>query len=118
MLKKRFAYSYEDYEDNDKSAETMVAEILVDPELAQIGSIEIGSWGNAWEDSCQAIIDGIVANKAAFAHVEELAIGIMDFEDCEISWIIQGRLFPPVAGAAWSQAFDHPGQHGTCAGRY
>lgn len=90
MLKKRFAYSYEDYEDNDKTAETMTADILADPEFAQAGSIEIGSWGNAWEESCQAIIDGIVANKAAFAHVEELAIGIMDFEDCEISWIIQG----------------------------
>ena len=90
MLKKRYAYSYEDYEDNDKSAKTMVAEILADPEFAQVESLEIGCWGNAWEDSCQPIIDGMIEKRADFAKVQELAIGIMDFEDCEISWIIQG----------------------------
>ena len=91
MTKKRFAYTYEDYEDNNKTAETMVADILADEAFAQIDALEIGCWGNAWEDSCQAIIDGMVENKAAFAHIEDLAIGIMDFEDCEISWIIQGN---------------------------
>ena len=68
----------------------MTADILADPEFAQAGSIEIGCWGEAWDDSCQPIIDGIIAHQEAFAHVEELAIGIMDSEDCEISWIIQG----------------------------
>lgn len=90
-MQKRYTYTYEDYEDNNKTAETMVEEILADPEFAQVDSLEIGNWGNAWEDDCQAIIDGMVEKKEAFVHVQELAIGIMDMEDCEISWIMQGN---------------------------
>ncbi len=89
-MKKRFAYTYEDYEDNQKNAETVMADILADEEFSRVTAWEIGSWGDAWESSCQPIIDGIIAHQADFAQVEELAIGIMDFEDCEISWIIQG----------------------------
>lgn len=89
-MQKRYTYTYEDYEDDNKTAETMVEEILADPEFAQVDSLEIGNWGNAWEDNCQPILDGMVANKDAFAHVQELAIGIMEMEDCEISWIMQG----------------------------
>lgn len=90
-MQKRYTYTYEDYEDNKKTAETMVADILADPEFPQVDVLEIGSWGNAWEDDCQAIIDGIVAKKEAFAHVQELTIGMMEMEDCEISWIMQGN---------------------------
>lgn len=90
-MQKRYTYTYEDYEDNNKTAETMVEEILADPEFAQVDALEIGNWGNAWEDDCQAIIDGMVEKKEAFVHVQELAIGIMDMEDCEISWIMQGN---------------------------
>lgn len=89
-MKKRFAYTYDDYEDNHKTAETMVADILDDEAFEHIKALEIGSWGNAWEDSCQPIIDAMIARCADFAHVEDLSMGIMDFEDCEISWIIQG----------------------------
>lgn len=91
MTKKRYAYSYDDYEDNHKNVETMVTDILADPDLAKITEIEIGSWGDAWEDSCQAIIDDIIINKEAFDHIEKLAIGIMDYEECEMSWIMQGN---------------------------
>lgn len=96
-MKKRYAYTYEDYEDNNKSSQTMVADILADPEFAQVDSVEIGSWGDCWEGGSQAIVDAIIDNKNAFDHIEELSIGIMDYEDCEISWIIQAdyeKLFP------------------------
>ena len=36
------------------------------------------------------MIDDIVANKEKFSHITSLFIGDMDFEECEVSWIIQG----------------------------
>lgn len=51
----------------------------------------IGSWGSAWEDGCQKILDEIADNGAGFAHVEKLFVGDMDYEECEVSWIIQGN---------------------------
>ena len=50
----------------------------------------IGSWGNAWEDDCQELIDGIVKNAERFSNIESLFFGDMGYEDCEVSWIIQG----------------------------
>lgn len=87
---KRYEYDYGDYEDG-KTPETMVEEILADPEFPQVTELTIGSWGNACEYDCQAIIDGIVNNKEKFAHVDSLFIGDMDYEECEVSWILQGN---------------------------
>lgn len=87
---KTYSYDYEDYEDNGKTAGTMVQEILEDPELPDLEGIIIGSWGGAWEEDCQALIDGFVAYKDKFSHIKKLFIGDMDFEECEVSWIMQG----------------------------
>lgn len=88
---KTYGYEWEDYDENGKSAETMIAEIMEDEEFSQIEELIIGCWGEAWEDSCQPIIDGIVENKEKFAHIKSLFFGDMDYEDCEVSWIIQGN---------------------------
>lgn len=90
---KKYLYEYEDYEDGDKSSSTLVADILADPEFAGIDELIVGCWGEAWDDNdgAQAIIDGIVENKEKFAHIKSLFIGDMDFEECEVSWIIQGN---------------------------
>lgn len=87
---KTYEYDYDDYEDGGKSAGTMVKEILEDPEFAELTEVVIGDWGNAWEDDCQEIIDGIVENADRFSHIESLFIGDMDYESCEVSWIMQG----------------------------
>lgn len=87
---KRFAYEYEEYEDGSKGAGTLIADIMGDEEFDSLEEIVIGCWGEAWEDSPQPLIDGIVANAGAFSHIKSLFIGDMDFEDCEVSWIIQG----------------------------
>lgn len=90
MKIKRYHYTYEDHEDENKDSTTMIPDILNDPELEELEGIEIGSWGNAYEENCQSIINGLIAHKERFSHIKELSIGIMDYEDCEISWIMQG----------------------------
>ena len=87
---KTYEYEYDDYEDGSKNAETMVDDILNDPEFPDLNEVVIGDWGNGWEDSCQDIIDGIIEHADRFSHIERLSIGDMDYESCEVSWIMQG----------------------------
>ncbi len=90
MKSKLYVYDYDAYEEEGKGADTMVADILADPDLPGLEEIRIGSWGNAYEDGCQPIIDQIVANAEQFSHIRKLFIGDMDYEECEVSWIVQG----------------------------
>jgi len=73
-----------------KGPKTMIPEILADSEFPSLTELVIGDWGTSWEEGCQQMIDDIVANKEKFSHITSLFIGDMDFEECEVSWIIQG----------------------------
>ena len=86
---KTYEYDYDEYGDG-KSASTMGEEILADPEFAGLKELVIGDWGSAWDEECQPIIDGIVEHADLFSHIERLFIGDMDYESCEVSWIMQG----------------------------
>lgn len=90
---KKYSYEYEEYEDGEKSVETIVADILADPEFPNLEEVVIGCWGEAWDDDdgAQTIIDDIIKNKEKFTHIKSLFVGDMDFEECEVSWIIQGN---------------------------
>lgn len=88
---KTYSYTWEDYNEGDKSVETLIPDILADEELPQIEELIIGCWGEAWDESCQAVLDGMIENKEKFAHIKRLFVGDMDYEDCEVSWIIQGN---------------------------
>ncbi|MDE7310106.1 MAG: STM4015 family protein [Eubacterium sp.] len=85
-----YSYTYEQYEDDDRSSDSMVEDILADPDFPRLKELIIGDWGDAWEDSCQPILNGIVEHAKQFSHIEKLFIGDMNYEQCEVSWIIQG----------------------------
>ena len=89
---KRFAYTYEDYEEGGKTAKDLFQEIINDAELPSLEEIVIGSWGDPWGESeddeekgVQAIVNGIVANKEAFSHIKSLFSEI---------WIMRTAKFP------------------------
>lgn len=89
---KTYSYTYDQYEDEGKNASTMTGDILADPEFPQLDEVIIGSWGGAWEEEgCQPILDGIISHAEDFSHVRHLFIGDMDYEECEVSWIVQGN---------------------------
>lgn len=88
---KTYDYDFDQYEDENKGPDTMIEDILADPELPQLTELIIGSWGASYEDSCQPIIDGIIEHADRFSHIEKLFIGDMGIEYCEVSWIIQGN---------------------------
>ena len=76
---KTYSYDYDAYEDG-KNPETMVKDILADPEFTGLDELIIGSWGSAYEDGCQPIIDAIVRNAGQFSHITKLFVGDMDYE--------------------------------------
>lgn len=88
-ISKFYSICYEEYDDG-KGVEDLLKKILDDPDLPDLKELVIGSWGNAWEDDCQELIDGIVKNAERFSNIESLFFGDMGYEDCEVSWIIQG----------------------------
>ena len=87
---KTYSYDYDEYEAG-KCSKTMVGDILADPELSGLEEIIIGSWGDPWEGSAQDILDAMVEHKENFSHIKSLFVGDMNFEECEVSWIIQGN---------------------------
>ncbi len=89
MKAKKYSYDYEQYEEG-KTSGTMIDEILSDPEFPELTELIIGEWGGCWENDCQKIIDGIVEHKEGFSNITSLFIGDMDYEECEVSWIMQG----------------------------
>lgn len=87
---KIYSYDYEEYEDGSKSASTMGADIIADPELPSLTELVIGCWGDAWDESCQPVIDALISHADRFSQIEKLFIGDMGYEECEVSWIMQG----------------------------
>ncbi len=88
---KKYSYDFDQYEEEGKGSDTLVEDILADPEFPQVTELIIGDWGNSWEEECQPIIEGIIANAQRFSHVEKLFIGDMEYDECEVSWIMQGN---------------------------
>lgn len=86
---KRYSYEYEEYEDGKKGADTMLSEIMADAEFASLEELVIGCWGETWDENLQPIVDGIVENAQKFSHIKSIFFGDMDYEECEVSWIMQ-----------------------------
>ncbi len=87
---KTYSYDYDEYE-SGKNAGTMAEDILADPEFSDLEELIIGGWGGEYEDDCQPILDAIADNPDRFSHITKLFVGDMDFEVCEVSWIMQGN---------------------------
>ena len=82
---------YYTHYDSGTSIEDLAEKILNDPKREDLKHITLGDWGDGGEgESCQAVIDMFVENADKFSHLESLFLGDMDYESCEVSWIVQG----------------------------
>ncbi|MEJ8304586.1 STM4015 family protein [Saccharibacillus sacchari] len=93
MTEIKLTIGYDEYEDGQKM-ETLIAELAEKPEAAQLSSLIIGSWGGAYEDSSESIVAELVRQKDRFPALRSLFVGDMDYEECEVSWIMQSNLNP------------------------
>ena len=86
----KYLISYEEFDKGEGAAE-LLQRILDDAEFPGQTELVIGNWGDTFEkEGSQTLIDGIIENKDYFSNVEKLFIGDMDYEECEVSWIVQG----------------------------
>lgn len=44
---KKYSYEYEEIDEQEKSCETIVGDILADPEFANLEEVVIGCWGGS-----------------------------------------------------------------------
>ncbi|MGL5434054.1 MAG: STM4015 family protein [Lachnospiraceae bacterium] len=98
---KKYYFTYEESDEAGAGPKDLLNRILEDDQLPSLKAVIIGYWGECYDMSPQEIIDGIIEHKDQFAHIESLYIGDMDYEECEVSWIIQGnysRLFAALPG--------------------
>lgn len=63
-------------------------------EAAEISFLSLGAWEEPWDCGCDDALKVLIRNKASFPNVTGMFIGDMNFEECEISWIIQTDLTP------------------------
>ena len=66
---KVYSYAYEDYESGEKGVQSMVEDILADPDFPGLTDLAVGDWGDTWDESCQPILDGIVEHAEQFSHI-------------------------------------------------
>jgi hypothetical protein len=65
--------------------------LLADPLAGDIEALIIGPWEEAHESGIQSFIDELVGKANRLPRLCALFVGEMTYEDCEISWIIQGN---------------------------
>lgn len=82
-----------EYDDSRRMPE-LIDEFLAQVDAAQLDALVIGMWSEPYEASANAVIAKLVERAAQLPALRALFIGDMTFEECEISWIVQGDYSP------------------------
>ncbi len=62
------------------------------PNIAEMDTLVIGEWNEAAEgEGCDDVLEKIVELKDSFSGLKHLFVGDMNYEECEMSWIIQAN---------------------------
>lgn len=78
-----------EYDDKTTMAQ-LLGSFLDATDKSRLDALAIGMWNDAYEQSCQEALDLLVARKDELTALKALFIGDITYEECEISWIIQG----------------------------
>ncbi|AIQ27854.1 hypothetical protein P40081_06390 [Paenibacillus sp. FSL P4-0081] len=93
MTAVKLSIDYDAFEEG-KRIETEIEQLSKSPEAAEVSSLTIGDWGQAYENSSEDAVQALVKLSASFPALRRLFIGEMGYEECEISWITQTDLSP------------------------
>jgi len=62
------------------------------PNIAEMDTLIIGAWNGAGEGtSCEDVVGKLIELKDKLSGLKHLFIGDMDYEECEMSWIVQAN---------------------------
>lgn len=79
-----------EYDDEGQPLEALLDAFLQQVDKSRLDALVIGLWNQAYESSVQSLLDHLVSRCAELPALRALFIGDITYEQCEISWIIQG----------------------------
>ena len=82
-----------DYDDTRKMPE-LIDSFLARADKATLEALVIGMWGEPYEAGADAVIAALASHASQLPALRALFIGDMTYEECEISWIVQGSYKP------------------------
>lgn len=82
-----------EYDDKRKMPE-MIAGFLEKADKSTLEALIIGMWGDPYEAGADAVIAALAEQAPQLPALRALFIGDMTYEECEISWIVQGSYKP------------------------
>lgn len=80
--------------DDKGTMPALIAGFFEKVEKSTLEALIIGMWGEPYEAGADAVIAAIVEHAPQLPALRALFIGDMTYEECEISWIVQGNHTP------------------------
>lgn len=80
--------------DDERKMSDLFEQFLQSADKSKLDALVIGMWGEPYEESANDIIEALIARAPELPALRALFIGDMTYEECEISWIIQGDYTP------------------------
>lgn len=81
-----------DYDDT-RSLLELLDEYLTNVDLSQLEALVIGAWGEPHDNGPDEALDRLAQLAPQLPNFKALFVGDMTYEECEISWIIQGTRY-------------------------
>ena len=82
-----------DYDDTRKMEE-LIAGFLDKADRNALEALIIGMWGDPYESGADEAMATLIARAAELPNLRAVFVGDMTYEECEISWIVQGSYKP------------------------
>ena len=82
-----------DYDD-ERNMPDLIASFLEQADKATLEALIIGMWGDRNDAGADDVIAALVAQAPQLPKLRALFLGDMTYEECEISWIVQGSYYP------------------------
>lgn len=79
-----------EYEDTTSMAE-LIEQFLSKVDKSQVEALIIGAWPEPHDTGVDDILATLIAHTAELPNFRALFVGDMTYEECEISWIVQGN---------------------------
>jgi hypothetical protein len=91
MSEIKFFLTYDESED-DITLKGKIEKYIEENGVCEAKKVIIGAWQEPFDCDPEDVVQYLYENKEKFPNVEEIYVGDMDSEECEVSWIIQTDL--------------------------
>lgn len=82
-----------DYDDKSDMSE-LIAGFLEKADKQTLAALIIGMWGEPYDTGADDVLAALISHAPQLPSLRALFIGDMTYEECEISWIVQGSYKP------------------------